>query len=643
MQDSVTGFLVSRFDTGFGDIHPLATDMPYTLGRANDNSLILKDDLCSRNHAELSWQDGQWLIQDLSSLNGVSVNGEKIKSQTALQPLDEIILGRSVFLFVTNIDQLADVSPTSSGAIKDLEIVRRLERSQFLSPNQSTTLSPEEALPPADRLDHKDALAILYKLAVEMAEVDHPRHLAQMTLQALMRATPAEVGAILSVEQGSEPATLAYLTRFPGKPTYHKVSRFVTQEVLSSGEAVLAENVSKDSILRGRDSVTELRVASLIAAPIRSNGSSLGVLHLFSTALDKSLNPNDLEFALAAAHQLGIVWANVRVRSGLTVEIKALKDQLRVESELIGTSRAIQAIEEQIGRVSSSRATVLIRGESGVGKELVARAIHFNSPRRAGPFVCLNCAAVPETLLERELFGHEKGAFTGATDRTVGKFEAASGGTLFLDEIGEMPLSTQAKLLRILEGQPFERLGGTSSIVADVRVVAATNRPLERAVQAGEFRKDLYYRLQVVEIEVPPLRERADDVPALAKHFLTRFSREVGRKVSGFTAEAMNKLKKHNWPGNVRELRNAIERAVVLGSADKIDENDVWLSPLELTGSERDPATFSPRSLAEVEAESIELTLDYTGWNKSQTASILGIERSTLDRKIKQYGIQKAD
>jgi DNA-binding NtrC family response regulator len=222
----------------------------------------------------------------------------------------------------------------------------------------------------------------------------------------------------------------------------------------------------------------------------------------------------------------------------------------------------------------------------------------------------------------------------------VGKFEAADGGTIFLDEIGEMAAATQAKFLRVLEGQSFERVGGNVPIKVDVRVVAATNRPLEEAVRAGTFRKDLYFRLQVVQVDVPPLRERVEDVAAIAEHFLRRFARETGRKVKGFTPGALKKLEGYHWPGNVRELRNAIERAVALGSGSMIEEPDIWLSPLESGGHDTE-IEYEPMSLDELEKRHITQTLEHTDWNKSQASAILGIERSTLDRKIKAYGIQK--
>ncbi|MFO0824220.1 MAG: sigma-54-dependent Fis family transcriptional regulator [Gemmataceae bacterium] len=425
------------------------------------------------------------------------------------------------------------------------------------------------------------------------------------------------------------------------------MSNFVSTEVIETRQAVLAENIADNNALKNRDSLSELKIASLICAPIIFGDQLLGLLHLYRVNPHGPLNADDLEFTLAVARQLGAVWHRLRRQDSLTAEVRSLKDLLRVESELVGESPALNAVVTQISRVAETKATVLIRGESGSGKELVARAIHQSSPRKDSPFVCLNCAALTESLLESELFGHEKGAFTGATERMVGKFEAADEGTIFLDEIGEMSLTTQAKFLRVLEGHPFERVGGNVAIKADVRVVAATNRPLEDAVRTGTFRRDLFFRLQVVQIDVPPLRDRLSDVALLAEHFLRRFVRETGRKIRGFSPTALEKLLGHRWPGNVRELKNVIERAVALGSGPLLDAADIWLSEVDLSSLSAPSSStphggiFRPISLEEVEKAHILETLKHTDWNKSQAAAILGIERSTLDRKIKAYGMVK--
>ncbi len=482
---------------------------------------------------------------------------------------------------------------------------------------------------------------VLYRLSLDMGTADSLDELVEVVLDGLLEGIPAEVGAVLAIKEGRDTELLTHRHRDPKTQNYHKVSHFVSAEVMSTKEAVLADNVAMDPELRNRESLTELKVGSLICAPVIFESAILGLIHLYSTTGRPSLQNDDLEFALLVAKQFGIAWNQLKRRGALSGANKALVSSLRLESELIGESPALKVIESQIRRVAPTHATVLIRGESGSGKELVARAIHMTSPRHAGPFVCLNCAAITESLLESELFGHEKGAFTGATEKMIGKFEAADQGTIFLDEIGEMPPSTQSKFLRVLEGHQFERLGGNNKIQVDVRVVAATNRALEEAVRSGDFRKDLFYRLQVVEVRVPPLRERPTDIPLLAEHFRKRFVDEIGRKVKGFTKAALDKLQQHNWPGNVRELRNVIERAVALSGGDELDAPDIWISSIDVGGSGKFPAMFTPMSLEEMEKRQIFATLNHTDWNKSRTAEILGIERSTLDRKIKAYELKK--
>jgi DNA-binding NtrC family response regulator len=293
---------------------------------------------------------------------------------------------------------------------------------------------------------------------------------------------------------------------------------------------------------------------------------------------------------------------------------------------------------------------VLVRGESGVGKELIARAIHQASPRRDGPYLALNCAALSASLLESELFGHERGAFTGASERKIGKFEAAHGGTLMLDEIGEMSLEAQAKFLRILEGKPFVRLGSNQPITVDVRVIAATNRDLEQAVGQGLFRSDLYFRLRVIELNVPPLRHRQEDIAVLAEHFLDRLSATDRLPRRELSEAALAAMQSYHWPGNIRELKNSIERALVLAVGDRIEPEDLALSNLMLSaavGDETGQGTagqpFRPQPLEQLERDHILATLQSTGGQKSRAAKILGIERSTLDRKLKRYGLTSSD
>ncbi len=312
---------------------------------------------------------------------------------------------------------------------------------------------------------------------------------------------------------------------------------------------------------------------------------------------------------------------------------------------IIGKSPAMIKLLETVAQVAPSEATVLISGESGTGKELIAGAIHFNSLRKDGPFVKINCAAITETLLESELFGHEKGAFTGADRRKEGRFSQAHKGTLFLDEVSEMSLMMQVKLLRALQEREFNRVGGEITIQVDVRVIAATNKNLLEQITAGTFREDLYYRLNVVELAVPPLMKRKEDIPLLAQHFLEMFAAKNQKEIKGFTPKAMDNLIRYDWPGNVRELMNAVERGVVLARSSYLDEADFVFLKDPVLSDDEDLAIASDLSiegdapLEEIEKTAILKTLEAAGGNKSEAARRLGITRKTLHKKLKTYGV----
>jgi len=330
--------------------------------------------------------------------------------------------------------------------------------------------------------------------------------------------------------------------------------------------------------------------------------------------------------------ELRLIMERAMEHSHLREENRRLRETLGAHFDtrnIIGTSPAMIRLMETVAQVAASEATVLITGESGTGKEMIAGAIHFNSPRKDGPFVKINCAAITETLLESELFGHEKGAFTGAYRRKEGRFRQAHGGTLFLDEVSEMSLAMQVKLLRVLQDREITRVGGEEVIQVDVRIIAAANKDLMAEIQAGRFRDDLYYRLNVVAIAMPPLRERREDIPLLAQHFLEQFAEKNRKQIKGFAPQAMDRLLRYEWPGNVRELMNAVERAVVLARTDYLDEGEVPLeaaAPLDLP-------------LDEVEKATIMRTMEITNGNKSEAARRLGITRRTLHKKLKAYGV----
>ncbi len=306
---------------------------------------------------------------------------------------------------------------------------------------------------------------------------------------------------------------------------------------------------------------------------------------------------------------------------------------------LVGKSGAMRRLLDMTLAIAASEATVLVAGESGTGKELVARLIHQNSPRAGKPFIAVNCAALSETLLESELYGHEKGAFTGAEKRREGRFQAADSGTVFLDEIGEMPFAMQAKLLRAIQEREIQRVGGDHPISVDVRIIAATNRNLAAEVEAGRFRPDLFYRLNVVTLEIPPLRERAGDIPVLATHFLREFAEKNSKRVKGFTPGAMDRFLKYAWPGNVRELENAVERAVVLLVGDYVSERELPPAVAAVApGAPPDPAHFNGMTLDEIQRLAVRSALTESNGNKSEAARRLGITRKTLLAKLREEG-----
>ncbi|MEQ8847557.1 sigma 54-interacting transcriptional regulator [Botrimarina sp.] len=696
-----TDYLVIREGSKWTDVFRLLPGENVTIGRAPTNRIVVKDERCSRSHAEVFPSAGEWVLRDLESRNGTTVNGARITSDHTLSPGDIIQIGSTWLAFVDNLSQafpdsgsvlraskplagstsLGDLEPATGDAngdggssaefepdrLEDAESVleplalepthithRRLQ-SRYLEPDFDPGTDPEilsvaDAQPKVGR-----AATMLCRLAFELAKEPDVPSLAKRALDGLLDATQADAGAVLlldSREPGAPgPEALRQTAARSDSPhRYHKVSDFLAGTVLRDGQGVLARNIMDDSQLGARDSSGDILATSVLCAPIRQESGPLGLVHLYSTDSGRALDPDDLEFTLAVADTVAVALRNLARRDALAENLDKIKhensqlrERLGVESEIVGRSEAIERVTGEIARAAPSRATVLIRGESGVGKELVARAVHFSSPRRKGPFVCLNCAALSESLLESELFGHEKGAFTGATDRKVGKFEAAHTGTLMLDEIGEMSPSIQAKFLRVLEGHAFERVGGNKAIKVDVRVIAATNRDLEQQVAEGQFRRDLYFRLHVLEIVVPPLRKRPEDIPVLAGFFLERFNAETGRRLTGYTPRATEAMLSYRWPGNVREMKNVVERAVVLARGEVIDVDDLVLSTLKTSGDTEAelPAgrggSYEPVPLAEIERRHILATLKSTGWNKSRSAGILGIERSTLDRKIRRY------
>jgi transcriptional regulator with GAF, ATPase, and Fis domain len=424
--------------------------------------------------------------------------------------------------------------------------------------------------------------------------------------------------------------------------------------VLATGEGVISNDAPADPrFLAEIDARTGYRTLRIAAAPVVHQGAIIGVIEALNCAIPQGFQPDDLELLRAlgglAASAMDRVRMDRTVRNAETAYREELHDRFHLVTGRSAGMRDALAISRRVAR---TRSTVLLLGESGTGKEVLARAIHRWSARAQAPFVAVNCVALSPTLLESELFGHERGAFTGATSMKPGRFELAEGGTIFLDEIGDLPPSLQTRLLRVLQEREFQRVGGTRDLRSDVRVIAATNRDLRRDMEAGRFREDLYYRLAVVTVSLPSLADRAEDIPELARHFVRRSSRDVGRAPLRIADDAMARLQRHTWPGNARELSNVIERAVVLAQGNEIGSADL---PGELVaGPDRSPtesAAHSPPcevepdlpladAVREFKRLRIQAALDRTGGNQRRAAVLLGVAESNLSRTIKTLGLR---
>jgi formate hydrogenlyase transcriptional activator len=453
-------------------------------------------------------------------------------------------------------------------------------------------------------------------------------------------------GALAPVKEGYEP---------PADDKTGPLRSFRTGEaIIQSGEEIHSERA------RGAG------IQSLVCVPIKGRSGIVGVL-LLGTRREGAFSEDDLPFLTQVANQVGIAIENARAfdevadqKNKLTLDKLYLEDELRNElkfEEIVGRSQALRQVLEQIETVAPTDSTVLIYGETGSGKELIARAVHNLSARKPGSFVKLNCAAIPTGLLESELFGHEKGAFTGAIAQRIGRFELAHRGTMFLDEVGEIPLELQPKLLRVLQEREFERLGSTRTLRTDARLIAATNRDLEALVQEQKFRADLYYRLNVFPVRVPSLRERPEDIPLLVRHFVQQFSRQLGKTIDAIPADTMRALTRYPWPGNIRELQNVIERAVILTSGPVLTVRVEDLRPLNQTPSSL-PASLAAangngftangtgkivEALEEAERRQILSALEKSNWivaGPEGAAARLGLKRSTLQSRMQKLGIR---
>src|SRR5215510_9973427 len=609
----------------------LLTDAEATIGRKSNNTISLRHASISRRHCVIRNVKGEFRICDLDSYNGTFVNGIPIKEQT-LGHADQVRVGNIALLFLVE-----EGEDAPSGHLV------RLYDSDPIS-ETSKIIDSESLLHQTERPERERAardLSALLRIATRINRLRRTRELVHEILDSIFEIVPVERGAIL-LTQGDKEFSSVYGKHRQSEGSAVQVSRTVVERVVQEGLAVLANDIKTSDTLGSAESLVAAQISSLMCVPLIVFEKILGVIYLDTTDPLVRFDEDHLQLLAGIAGIAAVSLENARQMEWLEGENSRLRSTLAIEHNMIGESAAMQRIYSFIQRVAPARSAVLICGESGTGKELAAHAIHVNSPRAAQPFVPINCAALTETLLESELFGHEKGAFTGAISKKDGKLAVANGGTVFLDEIGEMPPSMQSRLLRFLQDHKIERLGSTQSIKLDVRVVAATNRNLEEAIRIGTFRADLYHRLDVVKVTMPPLRDRREDIPLLASYFAEKYARECKRAITGISPEARTVLQSYDWPGNVRELENAIERAVVLGSSETIGLEDLPRRLLEAADDAMASSAKYYDAIKDAKRQLIMNALEKSKGNYTEAARALGIHPNNLHRIIRSLDLKAA-
>jgi transcriptional regulator with GAF, ATPase, and Fis domain len=614
-------------------------DGEVSIGRDSSNHLWAPDPAMSRRHCSLVASDQEVSIRDLGSRNGTLVNGVPVEQQQ-MRHGDQIYIGDSVLLLLLQEDGEPSVrNPVEfqdTAAFEGSPLLLRAEDSRYLQPDLH--LETIGASSPSSRRARD--LNSLLKIATGIGGIRDQDSLQWQLLGFIFDVVPAERGAVLLCDSPEEFTSTAAWDRVrgPGHPV--RVSRTVVQRALTERVGLVVSDVMGDESLRQIKTLVDLKVRSLLCVPLTAGNRVLGVIYLDTTNPMAHFDEDHLQVMTAVAGIASLAFDNVRRWEELRRENQELRAEIGLEHNMVGSSPAMRKVFDFIRRVAPTDSTVLIQGESGTGKELVAHALHRNSSRAERPFVAINCAAIAETLLESELFGHEKGAFTGAAALKKGKVETAEGGTLFLDEIGELAPGLQAKLLRVLQEHEFERVGGTRPIKLNIRLIAATNRILPEAVKAGTFRNDLYYRLNVVALNLPSLRERREDISVLADHFAAKASRKCGTRGKPVSPEALACLMHYDWPGNVRELENALERAVVLGSTDCILPDDLPEAVLEAGSAAAASTDKYHGSIKETKKQIILQALRQANGNYTEAAKALGMHPNSLLRLIRNLDLK---
>ena len=564
-----------------------------TIGRKSGNDVVLEDATIAATHANLLRRGGRHSLTVVDRGNEVYVNG-KLTRQAELGEGDRLLIGRFELTLHEGEPPAATVeSTTTAGA---------------------------------------DQVQRLVAFSSELMRENSPESLFRKLLTAVVELTGAEKGFVIVFQDGERHLAASHNV---GEETLDlsRVSDTIVDQVVQNRQSLIVSDAMSDRTFGRSRSVVDLKLSSVMCVPLLYRNDLLGVLYLGNDAVTGLFTPDDLAMLQVWATQASMIVHAALLLNELKVSNRNLRAQLRRTSQgdIIGTSAPMKRVFKMVQKVAPTDLSVLVTGETGTGKELVARELHRLSERAGQAFVSINCGAIPENLLESELFGHKKGAFTGAVSDKVGKFEAANGGTLFLDEIGEMPMNLQVKLLRVLQERVIERVGDLKPRAVDIRVVSATNKELEKAIEEARFREDLFYRLNEVTVHLPPLRERGEDIHQLARYFLQKYADQYDSKARGFTNEAIRSMMNYYWPGNVRQLENRVKKAVIMSDRALLNADDLGIDATTKRDIENlDLATeeFKKRYIREA--------LELNNWNKAQTARDLGVDPRTIFRYIEK-------
>jgi|SRR5208337_2944883 len=596
-----------------GQVYRLAEGR-VSIGRIASNRVPIPDDrTISRQHCVIELVDGQAEIADLESHNGTFVNGIPV-SKRPLVHGDMLRIGQCEMVFVTG-DEMPSMVPRvfySDGTPTDIrQTVRMHDPTAWpATPSQVGRMARD--------------LDALVKISRTINSIPDPQELQRQLLERIFEVVPADVGVILITDQPEEePASICTYDREGRESQPIAVRRELVQRALWEQSAVISDAPD--------DSPTS---ENALCVPLLGVQRTVGAIYLTSKGPERKFQDDHIHFLDSVAAIAAVTLENVLALESLKAENRRLRAELEPGDGMVGDGKTMRQLSSMITKVAQGDSVVLIRGESGTGKELVARAIHAGSARSEKPFVAINCAAIPEMLLESELFGHEKGSFTGAIATKKGKLEVAEDGTVLLDEIGELAPTMQAKLLRVLQQREFERVGGTRPLKLNARILAATNKDLEQAIKNSEFRQDLYFRLNVVSVAIPPLRKRREDIPLMAIYFATKYAQKCNRPFRGITAEARALLMNYDWPGNVRELENAIEHAIVLGASDEIRPEDLPESLLEQPTTKPEGTKYHA-AISELKKRLIRDALAEADGSYTEAAKILGVHPNYLHRLVR--------